>query len=123
MDNKFTFRLKDRMKLTVEKVSPRVCLFTVSGKHTYTFRVSSKKAKEVACGLEDCLEDCIIFGRSKIILLDGNMNTGEMMISCDNDNEYQLIITCENKKVLDYVFNKKSLKKVYKTMKEVFEIE
>ena len=121
--SKFTFRLKDRMKLTVEKVSPRVCLFIVSGKHTYTFRVSSKKAKEVVCGLEDCLEDCIIFGRSKIILLDGNMNTGEMMISCDNDNEYQLIITCENKKVLDYVFNKKSLKKVYKTMKEVFEIE
>ena len=117
--SKFTFRLKDRIKLTVEKVSPRVCLFTVSGKHTYTFRVSSKKAKEVVCGLEDC----IIFGRSKTIVLDGNMNTGEIMISCDSDNEYQLVITCENKKVLDYIFNKKSLKKVYKTMKEVFEIE
>lgn len=117
--NKFTFRLKDRMKLAVEKVSPRVCLFTVSGKHTYTFRVSSKKAKEVMYGLEDC----IIFGRSKTIVLDGNMNTGEMVISCDNDNEYQLIITCENRKVLDCFFNKKSLKKMYKTMKEVFEIE
>ena len=117
--SKFTFRLKDRMKLTVEKVSPRVCLFIVSGKHTYTFRVSSKKAKEVVCGLEDC----IVFGRSKTIVLDGNMNIGEMVISCDSDNEYQLVITCENKKVLDYIFNKKSLRKVYKTMKEVFEIE
>lgn len=116
---KFTFRLKDRMKLTVEKVSPRVCLFTVSGKHTYTFRMSSKKAKEVV----HSLGDCIIFGRNYTVSLDGNMNTGEMMISCDNDNEYQLIITCENRKVLDFIFNKKSLKKVYKTMKEVFEIE
>ena len=117
--SKFTFRLKDRMKLTVEKVSPRVCLFTVSGKHTYTFRVSNKKAKEVVYSLEDC----IIFGRSKTIVLDGNMNTGEIMILCESDNEYQLIVTCGNKKVLDSTFNKKSLKKVYKTMKEVFEIE
>ena len=117
--SKFTFRLKDRMKLTVEKVSPRVCLFTVSGKHTYTFRVSSKKAKEVVYSLEDC----IIFGRSKTIVLDGNMNTGEMVISCDNDNEYQLIITCETKKVLDVTFNNKFMKKMYKTIKEVLEIE
>ena len=119
MGNKFTFRLKDRMKLTVEKVSPRVCLFTVSGKHTYTFRVSSKKAKEVVYSLGDC----IIFGRNYNVSLDGNMNTGELSIYWLNSNEYQLIITCETKKVLDFTFNNKFMKKMYKTMKEVFEIE
>lgn len=116
--DKFTFRLKDRMKLTVEKVSPRVCLFTVSGKHTYTYRISSKKAREVV----SALESCSIYGLDKTVELTGSMNTGEMMVSCENDNEYRLIVTC-GKKVLDTSFNKKLLKKIYKTMKEVYEIE
>lgn len=119
--NKFTFRLKDRMKLTVEKVSPRVCLFVVSGKNTYTFRISSKKAKEVVSAFKTVgsIPDIVVR-----VDLDGNMSTGVLRLHYITDNEYDLLVFCDGgRKILDTTFNKKFLKKMYKTMEEVFEIE
>jgi hypothetical protein len=119
---KFTFRLKDRMKLTVEKVSPRVCLFIVSGKHTHTFRITSKRAKE----LVKVFTDVSTFGYEDMrVDLTGSDDTknGVLHFGDMQNGDYHLLVFSDTKKILDTTFNKKFLKKMYRTMKEVYEIE
>lgn len=114
--NKFTFKLKDRMKLTVEKVSPRVCLITVSGKHTHSYKVTSKGARDIVNGLKlTCSEPTFI---SKFQIGE------EAYFSVRGvDEDFNLKVTEGKKVILNTTFNKKFLKKMYRTMREVFEIE
>lgn len=119
---KFTFKLDNRMKLVAEKISPRINLFTVKGKKDYVFRLNSKKTKELVqvfvsvstYGLED----------KRCDLTKSEHNEGGVLHFSDLQNgEYHLVVYCDYKKILDTKFNKKFLKKLYKTMKEVYEIE
>lgn len=117
---KFTFRLKDRMKITVDKCSPRVCLFVVSGKTTHTFRITSKRAREL---VSDFVEVCFNGGNQRRDLNGSDTTRDGVLRISEQGNEYHLVVFSDTKKILDTTFNKKFLKKMYRTMKEVYEIE
>lgn len=117
---KFTFKMKDRMKVTVEKISPRVCLFSVRGKVENSFRISSKRARELVGIFTDV---CSNGGHRRIDLNGSDTSRGGVLHISEENGEYHLLIFSDTKRVLDTTFNKKFLKKMYRTMKEVYEIE
>ena len=119
---KFTFKLDNRMKLVAEKISPRINLFTVKGKNDYVFRLNSKKTKELVRVFTDV--STYGFEDLRCDLTKSEHNEGGVLYFSDLQNgEYHLVVYCNTKKILDTKFNKKFLKKLYKTMKEVYEIE
>lgn len=125
--SKFTFKLDNRMKLVAEKISPRINLFIVRGSNDYIFRINSKKTRELLQVLKDSID--LKYSRLSCELTGSEYNEeGVLYIDCFN-GEYSLAIFCKRSKIckrgkiLAINFNKKYLKKLYKTLKEVYEIE
>ena len=122
--NKFTFKMKDRMKLVVERPATNSCTFTVSGKKDTTFRFSKKRAAE----LVNSLASTITYGTSSPFLFKKTLKSpaGSVVLTRPTTmvDAYELLVKEGN--LIIFVENgisKKQVKKMIKTMKEVYGIE
>ena len=124
--NKFTFKMKDRMKLVVERPATNSCTFTVSGKKDITFRFSKKRATE----LVNSLASTITYGTSSPFLFKKTLKSpaGSIVVVLTQPttmvDAYELLVKEGN--LIIFVENgisKKQVKKMVKTMKEVYGIE
>ena len=121
--NKFTFKMKDRMKLVVERPATNSCTFTVSGKKDTTFRFSKKRAAE----LVNSLASTITYGTSSPFLFKKTLKSpaGSVVLTQPTMvDAYELLVKEGN--LIIFVENgisKKQVKKMIKTMKEVYGIE
>ena len=122
--NKFTFKMKDRMKLVVERPATNSCTFTVSGKKDTTFRFSKKRAAE----LVNSLASTITYGTSSPFLFKKTLKSpaGGVVLTQPTTmvDAYELLVKEGN--LIIFVENgisKKQVKKMIKTMKEVYGIE
>lgn len=122
--NKFTFKMKDRMKLVVERPATNSCTFTVSGKKDVTFRFSKKRAAE----LVNSLVSTITYGTSSPFLFKKTLKSpaGSVVLTQHTTmvDAYELLVKEGN--LIIFVENgisKKQVKKMIKTMKEVYGVE
>ena len=122
--NKFTFKMKDRMKLVVERPATNSCTFTVSGKKDTTFRFSKKRAAE----LVNSLASTITYGTSSPFLFKKTLKSPAVSVVLTQPttmvDAYELLVKEGN--LIIFVENgisKKQVKKMIKTMKEVYGIE
>ena len=122
--NKFTFKMKDRMKLVVERPATNSCTFTVSGKKDITFRFSKKRAAE----LVNSLASTITYGTSSPFLFKKTLKSpaGNIVLTQPTTmvDAYELLVKEGN--LIIFVENgisKKQVKKMIKTMKEVYGVE
>lgn len=119
---KFTFRLSDRQKFIVEKVSPRINMVTFhSNKGVFEFRLNQKDAKEVA----DRFEHVSLYGSNSELLhgegVKDHFSIVQDDIGCDHET-FTLKCVAKGKTVFIEILSKKQVKKMYKTMREVFEV-
>ena len=122
--NKFTFKMKDRMKLVVERPATNSCTFAVSGKKDITFRFSKKRAAE----LVNSLASTITYGTSSPFLFKKTLKSpaGSVVLTQPTTmvDAYELLVKEGN--LIIFVENgisKKQVKKMIKTMKEVYGVE
>ena len=122
--NKFTFKMKDRMKLVVERPATTSCTFTVSGKKDTTFRFSKKRAAE----LVNSLASTITYGTSSPFLFKKTLKSpaGSVVLTQPTTmvDAYELLVKEGN--LIIFVENgisKKQVKKMIKIMKEVYGVE
>ena len=124
--NKFTFKMKDRMKLVVERPATNSCTFTVSGKKDTTFRFSKKRAAE----LVNSLSSTITYGTSSPFLFKKTLKSpaGSIVVVLTQPttmvDAYELLVKEGN--LIIFVENgisKKQVKKMIKTIKEVYGVE
>ena len=122
--NKFTFKMKDRMKLVVERPATNSCTFTISGKDDITFRFSKKRAAE----LVNSLASTITYGTSSPFLFKKTLKSpaGSIVLTqpITMVDAYELLVKEGNLIVfVENGISKKQVKKMIKTMKEVYGIE
>lgn len=126
--NKFTFKMKDRMKLVIERPAANSCVLIVSGKKDIRFSFSKKRAAE----LISCLQGTITYGIEKDFTFRKTLKSpaGKIVLTHPTTlvDSYTLAVTEDMKsnKFLE-VFNetdipKKQIKKMIKVMKEVYGI-
>ena len=124
--NKFTFKMKDRMKLVVERPATNSCTFTVSGKKDITFHFSKKHAAE----LVNSLASTITYGTSSPFLFKKTLKSpaGSIVVVLTQPttmvDAYELLVKEGN--LIIFVENgisKKQVKKMIKIMKEVYGVE
>lgn len=122
--DKFTFRLPDRLKLTVEKRSERVNVLVFSKKVDSTFKLNKEMTKQLlSCKttfsgvvkLNPPLEHPVTMGTYSLSFVD-----------CDTDG---VLVTLTKKKVSKtknihkFYMSKRDFKKFCKVVKEVFKYE
>ena len=121
--NKFTFKMKDRMKLVVERPATNSCTVTVSGKTDTTFRFSKKRAAELVDSLKWSsigIDSSFSFKKTlkapsgRISLQECVYKKGFYELSVE---EKGVLIFCEGS------LSKKWVKKLINTMKEVYGVE
>ena len=122
--NKFTFKMKDRMKLVVERPATNSCTFTVSGKKDITFRFSKKRAAE----LVNSLASTITYGTSSPFLFKKTLKSpaGSVVLTQPTTmvDAYELLVKEGNLIIfVEGGISKKQVKKMIKTMKEVYGVE
>lgn len=122
--NKFTFKMKDRMRLVVERPATNSCTFTVSGKEDVTFRFSKKRAAE----LVNSLVSTITYGTSSPFLFKKTLKSpaGSVVLTQPTTavDAYELLVKEGNMIIfVEGGISKKQVKKMIKTMKEVYGIE
>lgn len=122
--NKFSFKMKDRMKLVVERVSTNSCTLTVSGKEDVTFRFSKKRAGDLVKHLHNVLT----YGTSEKVEFKksakapaGSFDLTQPEISVE---EFCLIIYRDDTKLFfEDGLSRKQVKKMIKVMREVYGVE
>lgn len=121
---KFSFKMKDRMKIVVEKNSPNSCSLTVSGKSSITFSFSKKRAAELVQKMQSVITygvgDKFVF-RKTLKSPAGSFDLSQPTTCVDS---YYLVIFEGDRKIFcEGGLTKKSVKKMIKVMKEVFGVE
>lgn len=122
--NKFSFKMKDRMKIVVEKVANNSFTLTVSGKEDVTFRFSKKRAAE----LVKHFQSVVTFGtaekfefRKSVKAPAGNLSLTQPTNCVES---YCLTIYKDTTKIFQEVgMSKKQVKKMIKVMREVYGVE
>lgn len=122
--DKFSFKMKDRMKLVVERHTANSCTLTVSGKHDTTFSFSKKRAAE----LIECLTSTLTYGTEKEFQFRKTLKSPAGNITLYQPTTtveaYRLVILCGTKTVFNEDdIAKKHIKKMVKVMREVYGIE
>lgn len=127
--NKFSFKMKDRIKLVVERVATNSCTLTVSGKDEVVFRFSKKRAASLVSSLHSAITYGVAkeFDFRKTVKAPAGSFVLHQPTACVD--AYQLII-CEDyskdksrELISESGLSKKQVKKMIKVMKEVYGIE
>lgn len=122
--NKFSFKMKDRTKLVVERVATNSCTLTVSGKEDTVFRFSKKRAADLVLHMQTVITkgsaDKFIFKKS------AKAPAGSFDLSQPTTCVEAYVLTIykdDNKLFFDAGIPKKQVKKMIKVMKEVYGVE
>lgn len=123
--NKFTFKMKDRMKLVIEKNYANSCTLTISGKEDTVFHFGKKRAADLVNYLNGTIVATVTYGISEKFLFRKTAKApagGLSLIHTDVDS-YRLVIYKDNIKIFtEDGLAKKQVKKIIKVMKEVYEV-
>lgn len=121
---KFTFKMKDRMKIVIDRPAVNSCTLTISGKNDTVFSFSKRRAGE----LTDKVISVLTYGTPATFRFRKTVKSPAGYIVIEQPTtcvDAYSITVCEDEKQIFFENSipRKTLKKMMKTMREVWGIE